>query len=119
MPFVLLTDGRTATTSTSTRKRNAAVEQRQDQHQQTPAARPAATAVLPRPAAGPHCSRAPDCNLAKAGTGGPTTGLHRGDCWACKLLAMLRIFHDMGAGQVGANTIAKVSDSRTKMPRLN
>jgi len=37
-----------------------------------------------------------------------------------KLLAMLRIIHDMGAGLViGANTIAKVSHSRAKVPRLN
>ncbi|WP_435597936.1 DNA-binding protein [Streptomyces anulatus] len=37
-----------------------------------------------------------------------------------KLLAMLQVFHDMGADLViGANTIAEVSHSRTNMPRLN
>ncbi|MEW2448574.1 DNA-binding protein [Streptomyces parvulus] len=37
-----------------------------------------------------------------------------------KLLAMLRVFHDMGADlAVGANTIVEVSHSRTNMPRLN
>jgi hypothetical protein len=37
-----------------------------------------------------------------------------------KLLAMLHVFHDMGADLViGANTIVEVSHSRTNMPRLN
>ncbi|MEU6567855.1 DNA-binding protein [Streptomyces parvulus] len=37
-----------------------------------------------------------------------------------KLLAMLRVFHDMGADlAIGANTIVEVSHSRTNMPRLN
>ncbi|MFH9689216.1 DNA-binding protein [Streptomyces sp. NPDC017413] len=37
-----------------------------------------------------------------------------------KLLAMLQVFHDMGADLViGANTIVGVSHSRTNMPRLN
>ncbi|MFI0930513.1 DNA-binding protein [Streptomyces sp. NPDC021019] len=37
-----------------------------------------------------------------------------------KLLAMLQVFHDMGADLVvGANTIAEVSHSRTNLPRLN
>lgn len=37
-----------------------------------------------------------------------------------KLLAMLQVFHDMGADLVlGANTIVEVSHSRTNMPRLN
>lgn len=37
-----------------------------------------------------------------------------------KVLAMLRVFHDMGADLVvGANTIVEVSHARTNMPRLN
>ncbi|WP_406117439.1 DNA-binding protein [Streptomyces anulatus] len=37
-----------------------------------------------------------------------------------KFLAMLQVFHDMGADLViGANTIVEVSHSRTNMPRLN
>lgn len=37
-----------------------------------------------------------------------------------KLLAMLQVFHDMGADLVtGANTIVEVAHSRTNMPRLN
>ncbi|MFH9134625.1 PIN domain-containing protein [Streptomyces sp. NPDC017524] len=37
-----------------------------------------------------------------------------------KLLAMLQVFHDMGADLViGANTIVEVTHSRTNMPRLN
>ncbi|MER7231807.1 DNA-binding protein [Streptomyces olivaceus] len=37
-----------------------------------------------------------------------------------KLLAMLRVFHDMGADlAIGANTIVEVSHSRTTMSRLN
>ncbi|WP_097866459.1 DNA-binding protein [Streptomyces sp. rh34] len=37
-----------------------------------------------------------------------------------KLLAMLQVFHDMGADLViGANTTVEVSHSRTNMPRLN
>ncbi|WUS97834.1 DNA-binding protein [Streptomyces sp. NBC_00708] len=37
-----------------------------------------------------------------------------------KLLAMLQVFHAMGADLViGANTIVEVSHSRTNMPRLN
>jgi predicted nucleic acid-binding protein len=37
-----------------------------------------------------------------------------------KFLAMLRVFHDMGADFViGANTIVEVSHSRTNIPRLN
>ncbi|MEV0263134.1 DNA-binding protein [Streptomyces sp. NPDC050617] len=37
-----------------------------------------------------------------------------------KLLAMLKVFHDMGAELVvGANTIVEVSHTRTNMPRLN
>ncbi|THA62838.1 DNA-binding protein [Streptomyces sp. A0958] len=37
-----------------------------------------------------------------------------------KLLAMLRVFHDMGADLViGANTIVEATRSRTNMPRLN
>ncbi|MFF8831867.1 DNA-binding protein [Streptomyces sp. NPDC015131] len=37
-----------------------------------------------------------------------------------ELLAMLQVFHDMGADLViGANTIVDVSHSRTRMPRLN
>ncbi|WP_432004662.1 DNA-binding protein [Streptomyces parvus] len=37
-----------------------------------------------------------------------------------KLLAMLQVFHNMGADLViGANTIVEVSHSRTNMPRLN
>ncbi|MGW4315718.1 DNA-binding protein [Streptomyces sp. NPDC004491] len=36
-----------------------------------------------------------------------------------KLLAMLQVFHDMGADLViGANTIVEVAHSRTNMPRL-
>ncbi|MFF0745164.1 DNA-binding protein [Streptomyces sp. NPDC004111] len=37
-----------------------------------------------------------------------------------KILAILRVFHDMGADLVvGANTIVEVSHARTNMPRLN
>ncbi|MEV5600163.1 DNA-binding protein [Streptomyces sp. NPDC052299] len=37
-----------------------------------------------------------------------------------KLLAMLQVFHDMGADLViGANTIVEVTHSRADMPRLN
>ncbi|MEU8887099.1 PIN domain-containing protein [Streptomyces sp. NPDC048442] len=37
-----------------------------------------------------------------------------------KVLAMLRVFHDIGADLVvGANTIVEVSHARTNMPRLN
>ncbi|MFG2598450.1 DNA-binding protein [Streptomyces sp. NPDC048462] len=37
-----------------------------------------------------------------------------------KLLAMLQVFHDMGADLViRANTIVEVTHSRTNMPRLN
>lgn len=37
-----------------------------------------------------------------------------------KFLALLRIFHEMGADlTIGANTIVEVSHSRTNMPRLN
>ncbi|MEU9200832.1 DNA-binding protein [Streptomyces sp. NPDC048332] len=37
-----------------------------------------------------------------------------------KLLAMLQVFHDMGADLViGANTIVEVSHSRTNIPHLN
>jgi predicted nucleic acid-binding protein len=37
-----------------------------------------------------------------------------------KVLAMLRVFHDLGADLVvGANTIVEVSHARTNMPRLN
>lgn len=37
-----------------------------------------------------------------------------------KLLAMLQVFHDMGADLVtGANTLVEASHSRTNMPRLN
>ncbi|MFJ3436251.1 DNA-binding protein [Streptomyces cyaneofuscatus] len=37
-----------------------------------------------------------------------------------KLLAILKVFHDMGADLViGANTIVEVTHSRTDMPRLN
>lgn len=37
-----------------------------------------------------------------------------------ELLAMLQVFHDMGADPViGANTIVEVTHSRTNMPRLN
>ncbi|MFD7918142.1 DNA-binding protein [Streptomyces sp. NPDC059740] len=37
-----------------------------------------------------------------------------------KLLAMLQVFHDMGADLViGANTIVEVTHSRTNMSRLN
>ncbi|MEV0281221.1 PIN domain-containing protein [Streptomyces sp. NPDC050610] len=37
-----------------------------------------------------------------------------------KFLAMLQVFHDMGAELViGANTIVEVSHSRTDVPRLN
>ncbi|MFI1246881.1 DNA-binding protein [Streptomyces anulatus] len=37
-----------------------------------------------------------------------------------KLLAMLQVFHDMGADLViGANTIVEATPSRTNMPRLN
>ncbi|MFD3516816.1 PIN domain-containing protein [Streptomyces sp. NPDC058657] len=37
-----------------------------------------------------------------------------------KVLAMLRVFHDMGADLVvGANTIVEVSHARTNTPRLN
>ncbi|MFE9924484.1 DNA-binding protein [Streptomyces sp. NPDC005774] len=37
-----------------------------------------------------------------------------------KFLALLQVFHEMGAGLViGANTIVEVSHSRTDMPRLN
>ncbi|MGW3334083.1 DUF6233 domain-containing protein, partial [Streptomyces rubiginosohelvolus] len=35
-----------------------------------------------RPASGPDRARAPDWGLAEAGTGVPTTEVHRGDCWA-------------------------------------
>lgn len=36
-----------------------------------------------------------------------------------KLLAMLQVFHDMGADLViGANTIVEFTHSRTNMPRL-
>ncbi|MFJ4704144.1 PIN domain-containing protein [Streptomyces anulatus] len=36
------------------------------------------------------------------------------------ILAMLQVFHDMGADLViGANTIVEVAHSRTNMPRLN
>ncbi|MFD6726979.1 DNA-binding protein, partial [Streptomyces sp. NPDC060131] len=37
-----------------------------------------------------------------------------------KFLALLQVFHDMGAELViAANTIVEVSHSRTSMPRLN
>ncbi|MFI7084495.1 DNA-binding protein [Streptomyces anulatus] len=37
-----------------------------------------------------------------------------------RFLAMLKVFHDMGADLViGANTIVEASHSRTDMPRLN
>lgn len=37
-----------------------------------------------------------------------------------KFLALLRVFHEMGADLViGANTIVEVSHSRTNIPRLN
>ncbi|MEU9677315.1 DNA-binding protein [Streptomyces parvus] len=37
-----------------------------------------------------------------------------------KLLAMLQVFHDMGADlAIGATTIVEVGHSRTNMPRLN
>ncbi|MFD7548232.1 DNA-binding protein [Streptomyces sp. NPDC059816] len=37
-----------------------------------------------------------------------------------KVLAMLRVFHEMGADLViGANTIVEVSHARTNIPRLN